>query len=54
LLHKDLKIVRELARQAGTDASIIEKCLADYAVLMARGHGDDDISGLIRLKRAAA
>lgn len=53
LLHKDLKIVRELARGAGTDASIIEKSLADYAVLMARGHGDEDISALIRLKRSS-
>ncbi|MFZ1391217.1 MAG: NAD(P)-dependent oxidoreductase [Dokdonella sp.] len=54
LLHKDLKIVRELARDAGTDRSGIEKSLADYAVLMAQGHADDDISALIRLKRAAA
>ncbi|HUD41342.1 MAG TPA: NAD(P)-dependent oxidoreductase [Dokdonella sp.] len=51
LLHKDLKIVRELARGAGTDRSVIEKALADYAVLMAQGHGDEDISALIRLKR---
>jgi 3-hydroxyisobutyrate dehydrogenase len=51
LLHKDLKIVRELARDTGTDRSVIEKSLADYAVLMAQGHGDDDISALIRLKR---
>ena len=51
LLHKDLKIVRELARSAGTDRSVIEKALADYAVLMAQGHGDEDISALIRLKR---
>lgn len=51
LLHKDLKIVRELAAAAGTDRSVIEKSLADYAVLMAQGHGDDDISALIRLKR---
>jgi len=54
LLHKDLKIVRELARDAGTDRSGIEKSLADYAVLMAQGHADDDISALIRLKRVAA
>ena len=53
LLHKDLKIVRELARDAGTDRSVIEKSLADYAVLMAQGHGDEDISALIRLKRGA-
>ena len=51
LLHKDLKIVRELAQAAGSDRSVIEKSLADYAVLMAQGHGDDDISALIRLKR---
>jgi 3-hydroxyisobutyrate dehydrogenase len=30
---------------------VIERSLADYAELMAQGHGDDDISGLIRLKR---
>ncbi len=53
LLHKDLKIVRELARAAGTDRSVVERALADYAVLMAQGHGDDDISSLIRLKRKA-
>lgn len=51
LLHKDLKIVRGLALAAGTDRSTIEKSLADYAVLLAQGHGDDDISALIRLKR---
>lgn len=51
LLHKDLSIVRELALAAGTDHSIIDKSLADYAELMARGHSDDDISALIRLKR---
>jgi 3-hydroxyisobutyrate dehydrogenase len=51
LLHKDLEIVRKLAVAAGTDRSVIEKSLADYAVLMAEGHGDEDISALIRLKR---
>lgn len=53
LLHKDLKIVRDLALGAGTDRSVIEKSLADYAVLIAQGHGEDDISALIRLKRSA-
>ncbi len=53
LLHKDLGIVRELALAAGTDRSVIDRSLADYAELMARGHGDDDISALIRLKRPA-
>jgi 3-hydroxyisobutyrate dehydrogenase len=51
LLHKDLGIVQQLAHAAGTDRSIIDKSLQDYAELMARGHGDDDISALIRLKR---
>lgn len=51
LLHKDLKIVRELSVAAGTDRSVVERALSDYAVLMAQGHGDDDISSLIRLKR---
>lgn len=51
LLHKDLAIVRGLAVAAGTDRSVIEKSLADYARLMAEGHGDEDISALIRLKR---
>ena len=53
LLHKDLNIVRGLAEAAGTDRSIIEKSLADYARLMAQGHGDEEISALIRLKRRA-
>lgn len=52
LLHKDLGIVRELAREAGIDRGVIERSLADYAELMSRGHGDEDISALIRLKRA--
>lgn len=51
LLHKDLKIVQELAMAAGTDCSVIEKSISDYATLMAQGHGDEDISSLIRLKR---
>lgn len=51
LLHKDLLIVKGLAEAAGTDHSIVDKCLADYGRLMADGHGDDEISSLIRLKR---
>ncbi len=41
----------QLAHAAGTDHSIIDKSLQDYADLMQRGHGDEDISALIRLKR---
>ncbi|KJV28450.1 oxidoreductase [Luteibacter yeojuensis] len=51
LLHKDLGIVRGIAADAGTDRTIIEQSLADFAQLMSEGYGDDDISGLIRLKR---
>ncbi len=51
LLHKDLGIVHQLAVAAGVDHSIIDKSLNDYAELMRRGHGDEDISALIRLKR---
>jgi len=51
LLHKDLRIVQGLAIDAGVDRSVIDKSLADYAALMAAGHGDEDISALIRLKR---
>ena len=54
LLHKDLLIVREMARAAGIRASVIEQSLADYAELMARGLGDEDTSALIRLKREGA
>lgn len=54
LLHKDLKIARELARSVGADSAVVEKSLADYARLMAQGHGDDDVSALIRLKRAGS
>jgi 3-hydroxyisobutyrate dehydrogenase len=52
LLHKDLRIVEGMARDAGLRATVIPQSLADYAALMAEGHGDDDISGLIRRKRA--
>ncbi len=51
LLHKDLAIVNGIAEQAGTDRHVIQQSLADYAELMSQGHGDDDISALIRLKR---
>jgi 3-hydroxyisobutyrate dehydrogenase len=53
LLHKDLKIVRELAVAAGVDHSIVDLSLADYGALMAEGRADEDTSALIRRKRAA-
>ena len=51
LLHKDLLIVREMARTAGIRSTVIEQSIADYAELMAAGHGDADTSALLRLKR---
>jgi 3-hydroxyisobutyrate dehydrogenase len=54
LLHKDLRIVREIARNAGTDHSIIDKSLADLAELMAQGRGGEEHFAVIRLKRARA
>jgi 3-hydroxyisobutyrate dehydrogenase len=52
LLHKDLLIVREMAREAGIRATVIEQSLVDYGELMQRGFGDEDTSALIRLKRS--
>ncbi len=51
LLHKDLRIVREMAREAGIRSTVIEQSLADYAELIQNGFGDEDTSALIRLKR---
>jgi 3-hydroxyisobutyrate dehydrogenase len=52
LLLKDLRIVAGMARDAGIRATVIEQSLADYAELVAQGHGAEDTSALIRLKRA--
>lgn len=51
LLHKDLKIVQRMAAEAGIRSSVIGQSLADYGELLAAGHGEQDISALIRLKR---
>ncbi|WP_154223694.1 NAD(P)-dependent oxidoreductase [Marinicella rhabdoformis] len=53
LLHKDLKICQEALKDLGADLSVVDQSIEDYAQLMDMGHGDDDISGLIRLRRAA-
>jgi 3-hydroxyisobutyrate dehydrogenase len=49
-LLKDLRIVEAMAREVGVDHSVIDQALADYARLVARGHGDDDTSALLLLK----
>jgi 3-hydroxyisobutyrate dehydrogenase len=50
LLLKDLRIVRQLEAAAGTGHSVVDQALEHYGSLVDAGHGDDDISGLIRLK----
>jgi 3-hydroxyisobutyrate dehydrogenase len=52
LLLKDLRIVRQLEAAAGTGHSVVDQALKHYATLVEAGHGDDDISGLIRLKQS--
>lgn len=52
LLHKDLRIVREIMQSAGTDHSIVDKSIDDLAKLMQQGYSDEEHSALIRLKRS--
>jgi 3-hydroxyisobutyrate dehydrogenase len=50
-LHdKDLRICREMAARHGAVLPVIEATLADYAQLLAAGHGEEDISTIFRLK----
>ena len=50
-LHdKDLRICREMAARHGATLPVIETTLADYAKLLAAGHGEEDISTIFRLK----
>jgi len=50
-LLKDLRIVQDMARDAGIRASVIDLALADYEQLVQRGEADADTSALILLKR---
>jgi 3-hydroxyisobutyrate dehydrogenase len=50
-LHdKDLRICRDMAARHGAVLPVVETTLADYARLLAMGHGEDDISTIFRLK----
>jgi 3-hydroxyisobutyrate dehydrogenase len=50
-LHdKDLRICREMAARHGAALPVVEATLADYARLIAAGHGEEDISTIFRLK----
>lgn len=50
-MAKDLRIVQAMAEQAGIRHPVIDRALADYSELEARGDGELDTSALIRLKR---
>lgn len=50
-LHdKDLRICRDMAARHGAVLPVVETTLADYARLLAAGHGEEDISTIFRLK----
>jgi 3-hydroxyisobutyrate dehydrogenase len=50
-LHaKDLGICRDMAARFGVTLPVVERMLAEYAELCARGYGDEDISAAFRLK----
>jgi 3-hydroxyisobutyrate dehydrogenase len=50
-LHaKDLGICHDMAAACGAQLPVVERMLAQYAQLIAAGHGDEDISTCFRLK----
>ena len=52
-LHaKDLGICRDMAARLGVALPVVDSMLAEYAELIAQGHGDEDISATHRLKQA--
>ena len=51
LLLKDLMICKDLARELDITMPTVESAIKDYSDLVELGDGDNDISGLIRLKR---
>ncbi|HTY51092.1 MAG TPA: NAD(P)-dependent oxidoreductase [Steroidobacteraceae bacterium] len=50
LHQKDLAICRDMAARFGVELPVVERMLAEYAELIRRGHGDEDISADFRLK----
>lgn len=50
LHEKDLKICHDMAEQHGAQLPLVEMTLIQYRRLIERGHGDEDISTLFRLK----
>jgi len=50
-LHaKDLGICHDMAARFGVELPVVERMLREYAELIARGYGDEDISATFRLK----
>jgi 3-hydroxyisobutyrate dehydrogenase len=50
-LHaKDLRICHDMAAKHGVELPVVERMLGEYAELIARGFGDEDISAAYRLK----
>jgi len=50
-LHaKDLTICRDMAARFGVTLPVVERMLSEYAELVSRGYGDEDISATFRLK----
>jgi len=50
-LHaKDLRICHDMAARFGVALPVVERMLKEYAELVARGYGDEDISATFRLK----
>jgi 3-hydroxyisobutyrate dehydrogenase len=50
LHEKDLGICHDMAARFGTALPVVERMRAEYAELIARGYGDEDISATFRLK----
>jgi 3-hydroxyisobutyrate dehydrogenase len=50
LHQKDLRICHDMAARFGVALPVVERMLAEYAELVARGYGDEDISATFRLK----
>jgi 3-hydroxyisobutyrate dehydrogenase len=50
-LHaKDLRICHDMAARFGVTLPLVERMLGEYAELVARGYGEEDISATFRLK----
>jgi 3-hydroxyisobutyrate dehydrogenase len=50
----DFETLRALARELDISMTIVESAIRDYEKLVEAGDGENDISGLIRLKRKPA